>query len=234
MAGEPIVLGKIIRDARLKLRLSQQQLAERVGVTKGAISQWETGIGFPSRTNARALAKELGIDQRELEARLSSGLNLLDALPSGREIPIMGWDDLKVLGGSTVRNRTKSKRNTPNPARSEAMLPVDVDIPMDSIAAAVADDSMSPDYQRGDCVIFSPSVAPRLTQPYDIVVALIDDDRVMLRSYVPRGVNRAGVQVFDLVSTNTDHEHFETISGPSSRSIKLLGTVVEHRKKRRP
>jgi transcriptional regulator with XRE-family HTH domain len=222
MAGEPIVLGKIIRDARLKLRLSQQQLAERVGVTKGAISQWETGIGFPSRTNARALAKELGIDQRELEARLSSGLNLLDALPSGREIPI------------TVRNRTKSKRNTPNPARSEAMLPVDVDIPMDSIAAAVADDSMSPDYQRGDCVIFSPSVAPRLTQPYDIGVALIDDDRVMLRSYVPRGVNRAGVQVFDLVSTNTDHEHFETISGPSSRSIKLLGTVVEHRKKRRP
>jgi phage repressor protein C with HTH and peptisase S24 domain len=142
---------------------------------------------------------------------------------------LMGWDDLKQLGSPAIRNKT-SKANLPVSLRGEAKLAVDMDVPMDAVAAAVADESMFPEYRVGDCVIFSPSVAPRM---HDTVVALVDNDKVMLRSYVPRGTNRAGQEVFDLVSTNTDHEHFETISGPSSRPVKLLGTVVEHRKKRR-
>ena len=53
--------------------LSQEQLAERCDVTKGAISQWENEIGAPKRANARKLATVLRIDPLELEARLSGG-----------------------------------------------------------------------------------------------------------------------------------------------------------------
>jgi transcriptional regulator with XRE-family HTH domain len=226
------MLGKMLREARARMRISQAQLAERIGVTKGAISQWETGIGYPTRANAKALAAELGISPLELEARLSSGLNLLDALPGGREVPLMRWDQLKKLQSPGAKGRSKAKRgDEATSLRGDAMLSVDPDIPVDAIAAAVADDSMEPKYAVGDCIIFSKSVEPRQYEPYDDVVAIVDDDMVLLRRYVPRGKNRMGQDVFDLISTSPD---FETITATSKRDIKLLGTVVEHRKKRRP
>lgn len=221
-----MTLGKMIREARLRLGISQEALALRVGVTKGAVSQWETGTGFPSRANARALAKELGINVKELEARLSSGLNLLDALPAGRDIPLMRWDQLKKLHQSPQRGKRKGPPN--GPTSGDAMLSVDADMPQDAIAANIVDDSMVPYYAPGDCIIFAKSIPPRHN---DDVVAIVDDEHVMLRRYVPRGLNRQGVEVFDLQSTSPD---YETITAHTSRKVSLLGTVVEHRRKRRP
>ena len=51
------------REARERLGISQQELARRLGVTKGAISQWENGISAPSRSNGGRLEKVLGIDR---------------------------------------------------------------------------------------------------------------------------------------------------------------------------
>ena len=65
--------GSFIKTARERSDLTQEQLAERCGVTKGVVSQWENEIGAPKRTNARKLATVLRIDPLELEARLSGG-----------------------------------------------------------------------------------------------------------------------------------------------------------------
>lgn len=45
-----------IRRARLRRKLTQQQLAAAVGVTKGAVSQWEQGATRPEPTTAVKLA----------------------------------------------------------------------------------------------------------------------------------------------------------------------------------
>jgi transcriptional regulator with XRE-family HTH domain len=49
-----------IRDARTLARLSQQELAERVGVTRQAVSYWENGGQVPTDSNMAALRRELG------------------------------------------------------------------------------------------------------------------------------------------------------------------------------
>jgi transcriptional regulator with XRE-family HTH domain len=48
-----------IRAARTKARLSQSQLSARLGVTKSAVSGWETGREIPHATRLAGLARAL-------------------------------------------------------------------------------------------------------------------------------------------------------------------------------
>jgi transcriptional regulator with XRE-family HTH domain len=215
--GSCLAYAKLIKDARHRLKISQEELARRVGVTKGAISQWEAGISAPSRNNSRRLAIALGISQLELEAVLSSGLSLLDSLPQGREIPFLTWDRLGQL------HNGKKKRSSSTDGLSGGIVIVDGDTPADAVAASVDDESMEPEFHAGDIIIFSASVTPRQN---DAVVAAVGDGHV-LRRYTPRGKNKAGEDVFDLVSVSPD---FDTIG---SSAAQIIGVVIEHRRKRR-
>lgn len=48
-----------LRDAREIAHLTQEQLAERIGVTRAAVSQWEVGATVPSGPARRQLAQSL-------------------------------------------------------------------------------------------------------------------------------------------------------------------------------
>ena len=48
-----------IREKRIKSNTSQAILAEKLGVTQGAISQWENGTAFPRSEIVPKLAKIL-------------------------------------------------------------------------------------------------------------------------------------------------------------------------------
>ena len=48
-----------IRQARERIGLSQIELAQAVGVSQGAISQWEKGLTHPSFKVLRTLARVL-------------------------------------------------------------------------------------------------------------------------------------------------------------------------------
>lgn len=59
--GDPR-LGEAIRKARGTMRLSQEELARKVGVTQAAIGQWEAGATYPSRNHLPALVKVLNLN----------------------------------------------------------------------------------------------------------------------------------------------------------------------------
>lgn len=54
-------LAKALQQARKAARLTQAEVATRVGVTKGAVSQWEAGLSTPTDENTRGLAALYGI-----------------------------------------------------------------------------------------------------------------------------------------------------------------------------
>lgn len=59
-------IGKLIATCRKSCGLTQQQLADEIGISSKAISKWETGQGLPDVTMLTLLADTLGITVDEL------------------------------------------------------------------------------------------------------------------------------------------------------------------------
>ena len=59
-------LGEAIREQRTRCGMTQEFVAESLGVSRQAVSKWESGASDPSTSNLLALAKLFGISAEEL------------------------------------------------------------------------------------------------------------------------------------------------------------------------
>ena len=59
-------LGEALKDHRQRCGMTQEYVAEALGVSRQAVSKWETGAAEPSTSNLLALAKLYGVDAGEL------------------------------------------------------------------------------------------------------------------------------------------------------------------------
>lgn len=59
-------LGETIRERRTALQMTQEFVAEQLGVSRQAVSKWENGTSDPSTSNLFALADLFGISVEEL------------------------------------------------------------------------------------------------------------------------------------------------------------------------
>lgn len=59
-------LGEALKAHRTECKMTQEFVAEHLGVSRQAVSKWETGTSDPSTSNLLALAKLYGIRADEL------------------------------------------------------------------------------------------------------------------------------------------------------------------------
>ena len=59
-------IGQRIRDLRKKAGLTQEKLAQELGVTFQAVSKWEKGVNIPDTARLIPLARVLGVTTDEL------------------------------------------------------------------------------------------------------------------------------------------------------------------------
>lgn len=59
-------IGKVIKQARLNKKITQEQLAEALGVTTQAVSKWETDSSYPDITLIPSIANYLDVSSDEL------------------------------------------------------------------------------------------------------------------------------------------------------------------------
>ena len=59
-------LGEKIKECRKQAGFSQEQLAERLNVSRRAITKWETNKGIPDIANLTAISDEFGLSLDEL------------------------------------------------------------------------------------------------------------------------------------------------------------------------
>jgi transcriptional regulator with XRE-family HTH domain len=56
-----MTLGEKLKNARKNAGLSQEQLAERLCVSRAAVAKWETDKGMPDILNLKAISKLLDV-----------------------------------------------------------------------------------------------------------------------------------------------------------------------------
>ena len=66
-------LGEALKEHRLRCQMTQEFVAESVGVSRQAVSKWERGDSDPSTSNLLALAKLFGVPAEELLRETAGG-----------------------------------------------------------------------------------------------------------------------------------------------------------------
>ena len=92
-------LGERIRAARQAAGLSQEKLAERLGLTRQAVTKWESGQSAPSTENLLHLAEVLGVPVTALLGEEASGPQLAGPplrILSFREFAQLLWNNLRA------------------------------------------------------------------------------------------------------------------------------------------
>lgn len=59
-------IGQVLKQHRTRCKITQEFVAESIGVSRQAVSKWESGTTDPSTSNLIALAKLYGISAEEL------------------------------------------------------------------------------------------------------------------------------------------------------------------------
>lgn len=59
-------LGEVIKRRRTECKMTQEFVAESLGVSRQAVSKWESGASDPSTANLVALAKLFGVSAEEM------------------------------------------------------------------------------------------------------------------------------------------------------------------------
>ena len=59
-------LGEVLKDHRTRCNMTQEFVAESLGVSRQAVSKWENGTADPSTSNLLKLARLFGLSPEEL------------------------------------------------------------------------------------------------------------------------------------------------------------------------
>jgi len=217
-----------IKSRRMACGLTQDQVANRVGVTRVAVSHWERGGADPNGRYLNELAAALGVSVDWLLTGKEEGTmgvseppfpgyrNVEPAeIPQGTRVPILSY----VQAGQW---REMCEQAT---AFDGSLEYVAAGVSVGSCAGGpgVRGNSMEPDFKEGDLLIVDPDEAPKAG---DFVIAKNGSEEATFKKYRSRGEYDDGRPRFELVPLNDDHETLST----DQTHIAIIGVVVEHRR----
>lgn len=87
-------IGEIIKELRKQRKITQEELAELVGVTPQAISKWERDVGYPDITQIVPLSKVFGVSTDEI-----LGVNSGDDEKQVEEYIFLSYKSVVINGG---------------------------------------------------------------------------------------------------------------------------------------
>lgn len=110
-----------LRELRIRAGLSTDDLAARLGVSRQAVSTWETGRSTPPANKLRHIAEELDVSISALMPIPESQLRLADlrALSSLTQVEAAGLLDISPTVLSDIERG--AKKLSTNEARAELM-----------------------------------------------------------------------------------------------------------------
>lgn len=215
-------LGKQLTDARKAKKLRQRTIAEELGVTVQAVSQWERDKTIPGDVNMMKLSKLLGVEfEGSVTFKNLAHLSSIEiTAPVVTSLSSLHWGDdekrQKLLGEEDyIEMDAWSKRRVAIDWKPEGSV----------FAMEVEDRSMAPDFLPGDLIIVDNGANP---SPGDLVVGQkYPSAGGLFRKYRLRGEDGEGRAMVDLVPINSD---FPTTSITAGIDGEITGCVMEFRR----
>lgn len=195
-----------LQKIRKEKGLNQSSLAKRIGVSRSAVSMWETGASQPDHGILLKLSEVLGVSLDELLGNTNS-----PSKPKGVKIPVLGT----VPAGipiEAIEDILDYEEITEEMSRSGKY-----------IALKIRGDSMFPDIKNGDVVIvrLQPDV-----ESGETAVVMVNGDEATCKKVIKRP---SGIT---LAANNPAYEpRYFTSEEISSTPVRVVGKVVELRRK---
>ena len=207
-----------IRLARRAAKLTQEQLAERFGISTQAVQQWETGRSAPERDRLPELAQALGVSL----LWLAFGIGLQE----------QGGNDsvaaqLRPIGGRSVpvitaRDAARDYAAAASAADQRSF--VHFACSEDAFAVALWDRSNAPEFEGGDLVVIDPAARGA---PGRMMFAVVSGQPVFGRLRM----ERAGAELRQIIQPLNNAWPETPIDAASDV---LLGAMTEHIRPARP
>ena len=198
----------ILRDRRQELGLTMKEVADKVGVSEGTISRWESG--------------EIANMRRDKIISLASALQLTPGI-------IMGWEDKPVTIPSFPNVHPIAKKSFPlfdgiacgeprlMPDGIELYVDAAADIKADYVLIAHGDSMIGARIHDKDYVFIRQQSD---VENGEIAAVAIGDEATLKRVYW-----YASRQLLVLRAENPDYADIE-ISGPDLENVRILGKAV--------
>lgn len=199
-----------IKRLRLQAGLTQEQLADKIGVARSTVTQWESGWSRPRMGVAEKLAQVFGVRVSEIVDDVDSPYIPPNAIP--------------MTAGKTVKLPLVGSVHAGTPTEPD-LIDDYIEVP-EAIQAChpkayclrVEGDCMDKVYPEGCIIVVDPDQRPHNGS---IAAVILDDyDYVMRRLY--RGAN---TMILSPESYNPEHEDI-VITGNDETTVQLVGTVV--------
>ena len=162
---------KLMREGRLRLKMTEEQFADALGVTRSAVQQWEREGGTaPNRQKQPKVAKLLGLSVAQLmsgEPNVTPGPDIRGAVPLLSEVQSGNY-------------KLHVDNFHPGDGGSE-LVTTSVPVNRYTFALRVTGDSMEPEFREGMVIIVEPEMEP---QPGDYVIAKNGDDETTFKQLV--------------------------------------------------
>lgn len=195
-------LGRTIRGLRSRAGLTQQEVADKLDVTRVAIGQWESNISMPRKKNLEALSDLFGV-------------TVSDLMGEGAEIPLTGAPTGLVPLVAT--SHMGEPEDDLEPERSVPVPQEVIDRHPRCFAVRAEGGCMDRRYPHDCIIVLDPNMEPRVG---DAVMARFPDGRSVVRAYMP------GSSTLMLSPDSWSGEYEDIVIRPGDDPVELGGVAV--------
>ncbi|MCF1333119.1 helix-turn-helix domain-containing protein [Acinetobacter baumannii] len=164
-------LGTRLKNQRKSKKLTQQQVADAIGVSKTSVIYWEKDENLPKHDSLMALAQILGVTSNYLlhgKECDSLDKNITAPFPiAGRLVPVISW----VQAGTWT-----TADSVPMGTQFKEWLPPNPKCGKNGYGLIVVGESMSPDFRPSDKIYVNPDFQISDLKTGDLVIVACDGE----------------------------------------------------------
>ncbi|MCX5466271.1 LexA family protein [Acinetobacter nematophilus] len=164
-------LGTRLKNLRKSKKLTQQQVADAIGVSKTSVIYWEKDENLPKHDSLMTLAQILGVTSDYLLIGKGSGSldkNVTNPFPiAGRLVPVISW----VQAGTWT-----TADSVPIGTEFKEWLPPNPKCGKNGYGLIVVGESMSPDFRPSDKIYVNPDFQISDLKTGDLVIVACDGE----------------------------------------------------------